>query len=162
MTYATLRGYIWSWANANIGSGCPIIWANENGTRPALPYVTLQVRTVRKPGMPYSSKASATGVQTVSYIEDIDVSIQSYGDASDDFLLNLKNSLQKDTVLQALYANKVGLRNIGDITEIPIILDETAENRYLFEVSFTIGQEITDTVGFISTVEIEDTIEQPV
>jgi hypothetical protein len=141
----------------------PIIWMHQNETIPNTTYITLHNMTSDRRGLPYKSAVqtqfnpdgsvvAGSDIQTIIRTEKFTISIQSYGLNGDEYLEQLRESLDYSYI--AAYMDSVGISSLNDtaVKDISAILDMTAEPRSVFEVTFLTNIETTEEVGFIQTV----------
>jgi hypothetical protein len=146
-----------------------VIRAFGEGVRPNSPYVTYHIMTNTKlGGTAYQSgitnidEATPNGVQNVRWDEDIVVSFQSYGLGSENFLKILRSSLEKTSVLDYFDRQDIVIRSSEAIQDISEILDDTAEPRWSWDVTFGIGEYVQDSPGYILDVDYEGEYEPAV
>lgn len=151
MLYSELREIIYNWIYDN--TSLIAIWDNENAPRPNIPYISLRILSISKIGQSYYDSPDHNGDRIIKYDEDFTLSIRSYGQGTDDNLQLLKDSLQKESVIQYLQRNGLSIRNENNITDISILIDETREERFLYEVFFGIAHCIEENIGVIEDFE---------
>jgi len=151
MLYSELREIIYNWIYNN--TSLTIIWDNENGPRPNKAYISLRITTISKVGQSNYQPPDNNGDRLIVYNEDFTLSIFSYGKSTDDNLQILKDSLQKELVIQYMRDNGIAIRNENDITDISTLIDSTREERFLYEVFFGMGHCIKENVGVIEDTE---------
>lgn len=151
MTYSQLETELYNWASIN--TTVPVIFADENGTRPDGNYITLKVMTFSKIGQKDELPADNNGDRSVKYDEDFTLNIEGYGRGVQDNIQELKDSLQRESGLQALYQVGIAVRADSDITDVSALLDETIEKRYLYEIMMGFSRKIQENVGVIENVE---------
>lgn len=153
MTPSEFRQFIVSWVSLAL-PGTLIIRRNENGTRPPLPYLDYIVGTKTQVGQAQRQGTDINGDTNVKVHKDVVISIRGYGDAAEDLLDTLSNSLELDSVRSLFQLNCVANRGEAlPVTQIPRLLDETIERRFLYEPIFGYAQEVTENVSYIETVD---------
>jgi hypothetical protein len=95
---------------------------------------------------------------TVYYIEKVHLYLQSYGDGSDNYMQNLQQSLLKEHVIDYLKAYGISYLSDTGILDIHTLIDETYEERFSFDLLFSVGQVMVDTTYDITTVPYTSTI----
>ncbi|MFX0205151.1 MAG: LIC_12616 family protein [Candidatus Hodarchaeota archaeon] len=163
-TYKQLREKVRSWIISVLPEDNEItrvIFANKNYTRPALPYISVNMTSISKVGQAYVPYDTAAGVRNVTYHEDFTVSIQSYGAETDVYLQTLKDSLQLEETRQYVRSLGLAIRNDNDIRNISIQIDSEIEERYLYEVFMGVAQDTQEDVGYIEDVEITENYSPP-
>jgi hypothetical protein len=160
ITYTEIENRIIQWIKRTLiicNISAAVIKANQNGPRPSLPYINMNVTTITKVGQAETpTSTDEFGVGDIKYNEDSSVSLQGFGKGSNDILQALKNSLQKEDTRQYLNSCGLVIRDDSSITDISLLIDATIEKRYLLEIMFGWGQSDTDTVGFIENVVIDE------
>jgi hypothetical protein len=130
----------------------------QNGPRPVPPYISTHMQLVQRQGStPYVLPANALDLSgnlesRILYVDKISLYLQSYGKGSSVYLQNLEQSLLTDSV-QSWFANN-SLTFLFDtgIQDIHTLVDLTYEERFSYDLTFLIGQEITDIGVDIQTV----------
>ena len=130
----------------------PAVFANENGSRPELPYLTLNVTLNSKIGTPYYPKASDTGNQNIKYDIDYTVSINGYGKTVLNYMENLRDSFQTQTGMTWSQTEGIALRSEDNITDITALISSEFEKRFLYEVIFGTAHEIVDNPNFVDNI----------
>ena len=151
MLYSQFEIELYNWASSN--TSVPVIFADENGTRPNENYLSLKVMNYLKIGQKDELKIDNNGNRSVKYDEDVTVNIEGYGIGVQDNIQELKDSLQLDSVIQSLVSVGIAVRADSDITDISTLLDETIEKRYLYEIMMGFSRKLQENVGVIETVE---------
>lgn len=155
MNKTVFEGLLYSWI-AGITS-TTIIFANENGPRPELPYITILTRIASKKGsIPFYDRAANDGTQRIKYDIDYSLSLQCYGNSENDpitILQGLKDEMQKQSNLGYFYLSGLAIREDNEIQDISTLIDSTIEKRALWELIFGVGHEIIDDPNFIEKVE---------
>lgn len=159
MTLTEIEDAIYEWITALIDPTVPVIFTNENGVRPPLPYLTIEVFGNNKIGQAYrSSTVQTDGIQEVNFDEDFTVSIQAYGYGSMKYLKELRDLLELESVILTL--NELGLairEENNPINDISISMDGLSiEKRYNYDVLFGTKQNLCEYVGYFEDVEINE------
>lgn len=147
MLYSELKEIIYNWVSDN--TSLIIIRENENAPRPDENYISLKISPFLKIGQSNYLSPDDNGDRVIKYDEDFTVSIKSYGAGTEDNLQALKDSLQKETVYQKLYNDNIAVRNENEITDITVLIDQTREERFLYEVFMGMAHDIAENVGVI-------------
>lgn len=173
ITWATFESTV----RAAIVSACglasaesKVIWSHQNGTRPALPYITLRLTPMRTLGIDgtrhtYNGAAPAGTEITLSHggMREFGLSVQVFGDVLGSTgavatMEALKSSLNKVTIREALEAAGVSFFDFGQVVDLTQIEDTAFEGRAAMEIRGYTTQEITETLGYIQTVDTTGTI----
>ncbi len=159
MIYSDVEKAVYNWVSDNVS--VPVIFFDENGVRPNLPYVTINITSYNMIGQRYLESPDNNGDRNIKYTEDFTVAINSFGRGSQDELQKLKDSLQKEIVLQSLKDACIAVRNESTITDISVLVDSTIEKRFFYEIFLSFGKSIEENVGYIEDYELFFTINQP-
>jgi len=151
------------------GSTIPVIWANQNGRRPNVGYVGLNIIAQARPGQAYQGPVilsnpsdPTTGVQTIALDQDFTVSIQGYGEDMRDPLDAIADSLEDPFWFDALDAVGLAHRQHTPARDVSQIIDLTAERRYVMEWTCGVRREISHSgAPWIETVQYSGTVEKP-
>lgn len=153
-TYTQIKRDIATYISNNVG-GIPVYLSYQNAPLAQKPYITVNITAYTKVGTELQLDTDGAGDQPRSYNEDISVSIQSYGEDSENYLQMLKDSFSTEAGrLELENLNLVIRDDITGIRDIAILVDNTMEPRFLYEVIIGTNQEIVDPVGYINTVEV--------
>lgn len=168
VSITTLGAAIQAWVAAQ--SGLPTIWRSQNGTRPAAPYIELNI-TTQSEGLPIRSKADAPSPSAGAEIEIIfkqkerlELEITSFGgDASGD-----NSSKQRLSALQNLLplpSHKLAFCDMGwvpttfaKIVDISGALASQIEARAITQWIGYYWQDTRETGTYVGTVEMDDVI----
>lgn len=155
LNFETIKTNLYSWALANC-PGCSVIFLNENAPRPAQPYVTLFLTSLNQIGEDFTPESDINGMVDMVGDREFTLQIQTYGGDCITRLENLRSSLQKQTVLDTLRANGIVFVNHFGINDLTELLDSRFEKRGAMDVLFRIGQNYTDNLGLVETIEVEE------
>jgi hypothetical protein len=155
LNFETIKTSLYSWATANSG-GASVIFLNENAPRPAQPYVTLFLSSLNQIGEDYTPESDVNGLVDMVGDREFTLQIQTYGGDCITRLENLRSSLQMQTVLDTLRANGIVFVNHFGINDLTELLDSRFEKRGAMDVLFRIGQNYTDNLGLVETIEVEE------
>lgn len=132
-----------------------VIWMNENGPRPELPYISLNLLSIVNVGdhadnYPVNDADILEGYQIVEFV----LSIQSYGSESFQLLKDLNQSLDRFSVHSDLHAsdNVVFFDDIGGVRDISTLIGTHEEKRAMLELRGRTFDKFQDKVGGISTI----------
>lgn len=149
----TLKGKLYTLVKASIGSET-LVFSDQNSPRPALPYWTIRVQSIRRLGSEdYSQGVTNDGDQTITGAREATLAIQRFGPDSDISCQNLVDTLQKTTVREAWQAQDISCYETGDVLNISTTLDKSIiEPRAAVDLFVRFGASFVDTVGAIETV----------
>lgn len=135
----------------------PVIYADQDGTSPELPFVTLKVLSENRLGHAHQESVDADGDMTITQPIEYTVSVNVYGD--DALAISLCRSLEKPTVQQALNADDVAFVDVvSGPTDVAAVLGTGWEPRTNFDVRFRSLMTLADAAGLIESVEINSEI----
>lgn len=158
ITFSTLKTALYAWASSNTPALTPVIYYNQDGVRPAKPYITLFLRDFVQIGWDYVPKPDALGDADIIGNREFTLQIESYGANAMQVLENLRSSLQNPNVLDTLRANNIVFVNQFPINDTTVLLDTQYEERATMDILFRIAQTIEPNLGVIEIVEIEETL----
>jgi hypothetical protein len=150
---------LWDWVTSILNTTgdpskeIPIVWANERGPRPGVAYVQLNITTDSPEGTVQITPADVDGNVLLIGYGVMNVSLQSFGPDSNEYLEILKRSYRKDSSKTVLDTSGLVIREVGNVNGVPEILDETPEHRWVLEMTFGYAWSTTDAVGYITNVE---------
>lgn len=132
--------------------GTAVIFANENGKRPAGPYIAMALRW-SKISNAEAGRLNDDAAQPVHQHEDATVELQSFGraayDALDEIALKLRHPLYEERA-EAL---GLALYEVGRVQDIPVVRDAARyERRGVLELGIRYARSHSELVGFIETV----------
>lgn len=135
----------------------PVIWADQNSPRPALPYWTMRINTIPTLGSAvYGQGVNALGDQSITRVNQATVALQRYGVDSEIKCHALKSDLDKMTVREAWGLRQLACYDTGAVNNISTKLDNaTIEPRAAMDLFVRFGSRVVDRVGIIDTVQIE-------
>lgn len=155
LNFETVKTNLYTWASGQSG-GNPVIFANENSPRPALPYMTLFLNSLVQIGDDYVPRPDGVGDLDLVGDREFTLQVQCFGGDPITLLENMRTSLQKETVLATLRANGIVFVQHNPITDITALLDTEFEPRASMDILFRIAQTDTDNHGLIETVEVQE------
>lgn len=134
-----------------------VIWADLNKPRPALPYSSIKINSLRFINQDHYSDVSALGIQTVNGDREFTLSIQNFGKTDCvTFLNGVVNKLRLNTNLDKFMAKKIVPFNTGAVLDISALVDNTnIEKRASLDIFIRIKSSMTDNVGIIDAVNVE-------
>jgi hypothetical protein len=160
ITRATIEAAVVTWLSD--ATSKTVILANQGTPRPARPYLTVLISSVRTVGGEDARAISAVGVQTIYGDREVSVSVQAFGAGALDLARAAALALNKETVRQKLATSGLCPSGITPIVaELTELLETDFEERAQFDAVLALGETYTDTVGLIEHVEGEGTITQP-
>lgn len=150
-----LEDTIYSLVKDLVGSET-VIFADQNASRPPLPYWTLQLQINRQLGQATQSQGVTNdGDLEISGVREATVKLQRLGAGSMQACIDLRDNASRVTVLEKWQIQKIALYNVGEVQNIPFKLDNSQlEPRAAVDLFIRYGTSLMDRVGVIETVEI--------
>lgn len=157
MNVATLKTRLYTLIQPILGG--TVIWADQTGPRPALPYSTMRMGVITTVGEPHYSDVDNGGLQTVLAVRESVLNVNRFGAESvanigafADKLL-LSSNLDKFSILE------IAAFNVSAVTDVAQLLNGIAiEPRASVDVSIRWESDQIDNVGIIETVVSNGTI----
>ncbi len=149
----SLKTSIYGIVKAIVGAEV-VIWGNQNAPRPPLPYWSMILQSNRKAGDDwYSQGVTDAGMQTVYGTRNATLALQRYGPDSEVKVMDFRDDLSRQTVIDALLVAKIAVYDIGPVNDTTVRVDNgTLEPRASVDLMLRFGTLITDNVGIIETV----------
>jgi hypothetical protein len=137
----------------------PIVIANQNGPRPALPYITLRVDAAPRAPL-LEADLSDNGVQTYAAHRDATVELQCFGEGSFDALDDLGQRLKGPAMVAEAFARNLAVYAVDAVQNVPVLRDgSTYEPRALLDIGIRYVKQHDEDVGLINTVQGEMTLQ---
>ena len=153
----TLKDKIYTILKACIGSET-VIYADQNTTRPSLPYWTIKVQSIIAIGGDEVIQSTTNDdSQNIIGVRQATVQVKRMGEDSEIECANLLSVLHT-TTNQALWkSNKISCFYASQVTNLAIVLDNSSiEERAGLDIFVRFGTDLLDTgAGMINTVSIE-------
>jgi hypothetical protein len=172
ITWSAVQSALQNWVE--FGSGLPdakVIWAQQPTARPAVPFITLRILSLRVVGRDWMQVRDAVAPAEGAEIEHVArgvreclLGIQVFGavgygaNAPTAILGRVLASAKLPSVEAPLRAAGIGLSTMGAVTSIDGLVGvSTFEPRAIADVRFFLAEEVAEFSTFIDTVEIENT-----
>lgn len=153
MNVQTLKTRLWSMLQPVIGG--TVIWADQNGPRPALPYATLRLSSIQRVGTAHYADPDTNGIQTVVATRESTLQVQRFGPESVGALETFADKLALQTNLDKFSVQKIALFDVSSVTDVAQLLNGLAtEPRASVELSLRWASDQTDDVGLIDSVSV--------
>jgi hypothetical protein len=157
-----IREAICDWAAAVIageGRSDPVIWDHGDGPRPEAPFISLAFIGTSTPGSPNYRMVEATpenpeGAQTISRFVKRSLAMYAFGESAMDLLEAVKASVEKEAYIEMLAKKGLVIPQALDVRENPNVYSGSTEEAAIFEFFVTYTRVITDSPGWIGTVDI--------
>jgi len=150
-----IQDAFYTWAVAQTSQ--TVIWLFPNAPRPALPYISLQINSLITIHVDQILSPDNAGASDIVGNREFTLNCQAYGDTAMGILETLKSSLEKPSVYLALQNSKIVFVDSFGIQDLTELLDSRYESRASMDLLFRTEQVITDEVGVIEHVAIEET-----
>lgn len=138
--------------------GVPVVFADENGPRPATPYVQMRFGHAR-PFPPHRGHVDDGGNQAVVAHRDASVELQCFGTGSFELLDGVAQRLGMSTALARAESLDLAVFEIGQLKSVPVLRGQTTyEPRALLELRVRYVVALTDHVGLIESVVVTSDI----
>ena len=158
----TLMQSVLAWVVSVVPNTIPVIFLYQNGPRPPLDYVTINLTSFIQIGEDYTyDPTTDSGIASNCGDRELLVQIQAYGGKNVDpfqILEIIRTSLQKQTVLDTLRANGIAYANHFPINDSTVLIDTLWERRAQMDVLLRIGVVYPDDLGAIDTVNMTENI----
>jgi hypothetical protein len=141
----------------------PLIFDNENGTRPISPFLMLEFRLTVNPGMPNYSKislADETKIQCITQHTRRNMTIYGFGERAIDVLETIKSQLNADIWVDKLRLRNMVIPQTMETLESPQSFETTQENGASFDFDLTYLRVIEINPGYIEEVELNQSFTQ--
>jgi hypothetical protein len=135
----------------------PLIYDNENGPRPASPFLMLSFRSTVSPGMPDYSKVSLEdGMETQSVTQHTrrNMTLYGFGERAIDILETIKSQLNADIWIDKLRALNLVIPQTMETIESPQAFETSRESGASFDFDLTYIRVIETDPGYIEDVGI--------
>lgn len=142
-----------------------IVFSQKNTIRLPVPFITIRLGDLLSLGATDEIKrttdltkpAGEEITQTVVGRREMSASIQCFGDGDESsmsIMSRVQTSLGLTSVSDALNAAGVSVFDIGTIRNITAINETAFEPRHLLEVRCYVSEEVSESVGYIKTVQV--------
>ena len=160
MNLTTIEDGIYDWADAQ--TTLPVMWADQDAPMPSGSYITLRINNSTRIGEDYVSIPSPT-TNLVSVIgnRELVVEVQGYGAGVSQVIEDMRTSLSKITVQDFFRSKSLVCVDSTPVLNLAVVVDSQIEERRMFEITLRTTEEVTDDVGFITTVRGTGTVKDP-
>lgn len=136
-------------------TGITVIWSNDNGPKPDLPYIALRRSSLVPIGEEYLSKPDSNGKAKISGNRDLVVFYQCFGSNAMGILENLWTTRQIPTSQEFLQTEGVSLIDRLAMNNITGLNDTEYEERAAMDLLFRFASQRVDVaLGLIEDVVI--------
>lgn len=135
----------------------PVVFADENGPRPAKPYIALRVNPASRLPV-HRGPVDGQGEQPVSAHRSAQVELQCFGAGCLNALDAVGQRLNMQTALDLAEQLDLAVTAVGQLQQVPVLRDATTyEPRAVLELTIGYTLTLADTVGVIEEVNITGT-----
>lgn len=132
-----------------------VVWANQNGPRPAKPYFRLQVRG-RTGSMPAIGALNDQGHAPISEHVTLRVDLECFGLQAFEKVSAAASRLRYPSVTNLADALKIGVGTVGQVRDLTALMSGSQyEERAMLEFTAHIGSLAYDNLGLIEHVVFE-------
>jgi len=149
----SIKDAVSAWARSQTNR--EVIFRDQDGKQPSVPYVTIKVTSSSREGQAdVMHEVSDEGVVTIKQGMLFTLSVQTYGDDILGIMNDLRSSLNKWSVQNALRQNGICyVQVLSEPSDISAITGTTWQQRATMDVQFRTDVSITDDVGIIESVQ---------
>jgi len=157
MNVSTLKTRLYTLIQPIMGG--TVIWADQTGPRPPLPYSTLRLGVITTVGEPHYSDVDAGGLQTVLAVRESVLNVNRFGNDSVSTVETFSDKLLLNSNLDKFSQNEISVFDMSAVTDIAQLLNGIAiEPRASIDLSIRWESDQVDNVGIIETVISDGTI----
>ncbi len=164
MNVSALQIGLLKWAASVLGDEIPVILANSNKPAPKTTWISMDVKALSQVGEDYVGGATevespGTGFENVvTGTREIMVYFLGIGVGALQALSNLRDSLQKESVRDALLLDALIYVRAEDVQDLTNLIEQTMVERGAFDTRFRTDSRIGDPVEVIEkATDIEAT-----
>jgi hypothetical protein len=141
----------------------PLIYDNENGTRPAAPFLMIEFRSTVNPGMPdYGKVQLEDGAerQRISQYTRRNMTMYGFGERAIDALETIKAQLGADIWADELRKRNLVIPQVMETIESPQSFETARENGASFDFDLTYIRTVETDPGYIEDAGINPSFTQ--
>lgn len=166
LNWLTVENALQAWLKGAVGG--EVIWSNQDGCQPSMPYGTLKISGPRQSSPTpeilnttnLSNPAGQEIEQTVVLHGQITVSCQVYArpttgaGTARELLEQARKALFLPTQRERLRAAGLALVEAGDTQDLTALLETTWQSRAVMDVRFNVVDTASEKTGYIATVNV--------
>lgn len=137
-----------------------VILADQDAPRPAYPYATIRLMSTKPYGFDDQRDMDDDGIVTVAGQRGATVSVHYFGDNPVGSLEQACNSLEKQTVLDQLYASGIAVQSKEPIQNVSAALETHFDPHATFDFYIGMSENNLDDVGVIEHVELTGEVDE--
>lgn len=170
--FEAIENALQAWVTGATGiPGDRVVWAEQNGPRPARPFATLRLGNVISPGLTDEERCTvveggAPGadlrIETVAQ-QEIVITVETFTAATTGngsalaLLTRAKNALSKNSQIEAFDAAGIAVVDRGTVQNLTALLDTEFEGRASLDVRIRFVDGAEDLTTWIATAEVRST-----
>lgn len=153
MNDVEIKTIIQKWVDDVTDSDVNVVFSNQNGPRPAYPYVTIHKTASTETEYSTVEPPDENGIADIIDDQTISISLQSFGEGAADIMCGLRDQLKKVTTLQYFRDKKMPfIRILSGVNDMTDVIASRQEERAGMDLEFRAANVISDDVGLIETV----------
>ncbi len=130
----------------------PMIMANQNGTRPALPYITLQV-DLANPLPVHIGKIAEGGSRELNSHRNARIQLQCFGPGSWEIMEALSMAVHTEAANVLASEKNIAINDQPQLQDIPVLRDATTyEPRAVLDIDASYTRAASETVDYFDQV----------
>lgn len=154
MEFAPIKDALYTWFKKTSGLDS-VIWADQDGPRPARPYATLRLITgAVKLGGQDNLRVNESGVFYLNGPREITVSINVMGVSALDILTTARDSLDDPSVIDDLEADGIAIIEDGSPQNITELLETGFEERAQMDLKIGFQAERDSTAVVVTKISL--------
>lgn len=163
MLLSAFKDALYNWAAPVVGGGVQVYWGEPNGPRPPNPSVRFKL--IMGPstiGMDELRDVDGNPNDfTIVGSRSMMLSINAYGDQSQQIISDLQTSIYDQNKIQSLDVAGVGILSFSSVRDLSQLLETKIEQRYQVDANLLVTEAVTTQPGVIEHVEVNSTISHP-
>jgi hypothetical protein len=135
----------------------PLIYDNEDGTRPNAPFLMLSFRSTVNPGMPDYSRVKLDGeneTQRITQQTRRNMTMYGFGEKAIEVLETVKSQLNADIWVDKLRKRNLVIPQVMETLESPQVFETSRENGASFDFDLTYLRVIESSPGYIDDIAL--------
>ena len=160
LTVAQFKSAVWNFISGqtiSLVSNDRVIWMEQGSPRPKLSYVGLKIISGPRTYGDDDMRQTAPGVYSIEGQRALTVSVNIFGENSEEIAALITNAMSKPSALEALAADAIAILTNTAPQSVSVPLETKFENRIQFDIDFGCVMATTDDVGFIEQTGITNT-----
>lgn len=157
MNFQTLKDNVFEIVDECIDYGYDkLIWANGNGERPGLPYLTMMINSIVQVGQDDITEPNINGEVTFWNNREFMLQVQGFGEESIIEIERLYNNLKLEEIHVLAMSKDLYIIDIEPIQDITALLDnQYFEQRYSMDIRFRTASTQTESYEWSDKVNVD-------